>query len=101
MVASAERTGKLLIVDNAWLNCGASAEIAARVAERSKRPVQIRRMGFAATSCPPSPTLEHMFYPNPATIAARIHELVLPGTNWKPDKERAKLACQAHFRGPF
>ena len=58
IVASAERTGKLLIVDNAWLNCGASAEIAARVAERSKRPIQIARMGFAATSCPPSPTLE-------------------------------------------
>jgi pyruvate dehydrogenase E1 component beta subunit len=101
IVASAERTGKLLIVDNAWLNCGASAEIATRVAERSKRAIQIARMGFAPTSCPPSPPLEHVFYPNPATIAGRIHEMVRPGTTWEPDKERAKLAYQAQFRGPF
>src|ERR1039458_7813051 len=35
-----------------------------------RKPIQIARMGFAATSCPPSPTLEHEFYANPATIAA-------------------------------
>jgi pyruvate dehydrogenase E1 component beta subunit len=101
VVASAERTGKLLIVDNAWLNCGASAEIAARVAERASRPVQVVRLGFAPTSCPPSPTLEHRFYPNPASIAARIHEMVRPGSKWQPDEERARLAYQAQFRGPF
>jgi pyruvate dehydrogenase E1 component beta subunit len=101
IVASAERTGRLLIVDNAWLSCGASAEIAARVAERAGRTVQIARMGFAPTSCPPSPTLEHRFYPNPVTIAVKIHEMVRPGVNWEPDQERAKLAYQAQFRGPF
>lgn len=101
IVASVERTGKLLVVDNAWLNCGASAEIVARVAECAKRPVQIARLGFAPTSCPPSPTLEHAFYPNPATIAARIHDMVRPGVAWEPDKDRAKLAYQAQFRGPF
>ncbi|HEY7391294.1 MAG TPA: transketolase C-terminal domain-containing protein [Bryobacteraceae bacterium] len=101
ILASAERTGKLLVVDNGWLNCGASAEIAARVAERAARPVQIARMGFAPTSCPPSPTLEHEFYPNPATIASRIHEMVRPGVAWKPDQQRAKLTYQMQFRGPF
>src|ERR1035438_7742034 len=54
IAASVERTGKLLVVDNAWLNCGASAEIVARVAEMVRKPIQIARMGFAATSCPPS-----------------------------------------------
>lgn len=101
IVASAERTGKLLVVDNAWLNCGASAEIAARVAERASRPIEIARMGFAPTSCPPSPPLEHEFYPNPATIARRIHQMVRPGAVWEPSKERARLAYQAQFRGPF
>jgi pyruvate dehydrogenase E1 component beta subunit len=101
IAASAERTGKLLVVDNAWLNCGASAEIVARVAECVTRPLQIARMGFAPTSCPPSPTLEHEFYPNPATIARRIHEMVRPGQAWEPDQERAKLAYQLQFRGPF
>lgn len=101
IVASAERTGKLLVVDNAWLNCGASAEIAARVSERAARHVQIARMGFAPTSCPPSPTLEYEFYPNPATIARRIHQMVRPGVAWEPNRERAQLAYQAQFRGPF
>jgi pyruvate dehydrogenase E1 component beta subunit len=101
IAASVERTGKLLVVDNAWLNCGASAEIVARVAEVVRRPIQIARMGFAATSCPPSPILENEFYANPATIAARIHAMVRPGAAWEPDKERAKLAYQAQFRGPF
>src|ERR1051326_1146809 len=33
ILASAKRTGKILIVDNAWLNCGAGAGVAARVAD--------------------------------------------------------------------
>ncbi len=101
IAASAERTGKLLVVDNAWLNCGASAEIVARVTERTTRRLEIARMGFAPTSCPPSPALEHEFYPNPATIAARIHAMVRPGVPWEPDQERARLAYQMQFRGPF
>jgi acetoin:2,6-dichlorophenolindophenol oxidoreductase subunit beta len=101
IVASVEKTGKLLVVDNAWLNCGASAEIAARVAERIARPLEIARMGFASTTCPPSPTLEHEFYPNPATIAQRIHQMARPGETWVPDQERARLTYQAQFRGPF
>lgn len=101
IAVSAERTGKLLVVDNAWLNCGASAEIVARVVEKTRKPIQIARMGFAPTSCPPSPVLEHEFYPNPATIAARVHEMVRPGVAWFPDEERAKLTYQMQFRGPF
>src|SRR5260370_24120141 len=53
IVASAERTGRLLVVDNAWLNCGASAEIVARVTERARRPLKTARLGVAATSCLP------------------------------------------------
>lgn len=101
IVASARRTRKLLVADNGWLNCGASAEIVARVAEQAGVPIQIARMGFAPTTCPPSPSLEHEFYPNPATIAKRIHQMVRPGSDWKPDPERAKLAYQLQFRGPF
>lgn len=101
IAASVARTGKLLVVDNAWLNCGASAEIVARVSERVSRPIQIVRMGFAPTSCPPSPPLEHAFYPNPGTIAKRIYEMVRPGVAWEPDQARVRLAYQAQFRGPF
>lgn len=104
IIESTSRTGRLLVVDNAWTNCGASAEILARVAESggSTRPVRMGRMGFAPTTCPPSPPLEQEFYPNPAKIAARIHGMVRPGAGgWVPDPQRAALTYQLQFRGPF
>jgi acetoin:2,6-dichlorophenolindophenol oxidoreductase subunit beta len=101
---SARRTGRLLVVDNAWTNCGASAEILAGVAEKlgmSER-LQMARMGFAATTCPTSPMLEHEFYPNPAKIAAKAFEMISGGdTSWRPDPERSILSYQLQFRGPF
>ena len=102
IVTSVRKTGRLLVVDNAWTNCGASAEILARVAEQlSPQPVQMARMGFAPTPCPPSPVLEHEFYPNPAKIASRVHQMIQPDVLWEPNKDRAALAYQLQFRGPF
>jgi acetoin:2,6-dichlorophenolindophenol oxidoreductase subunit beta len=104
IVASARRTGRLLVVDNAWTNCGASAEVVARVAEsgHNGKPIEIRRMGYAPTTCPTSPVLEREFYPDPARIAEAVYAMVHPGgAVWKPDQERAKLAYQHKFRGPF
>ena len=103
IVKSARHTGRLLVVDNAWTNCGASAEIVARVAERmSDKPVQFQRMGYAPTTCPTTPVLEQEFYPNPAKIAQAAFAMVKPDAPaWQPDPERAKLAYQAKFRGPF
>jgi acetoin:2,6-dichlorophenolindophenol oxidoreductase subunit beta len=104
ILKSANRTGRLLVVDNAWTNCGASAEILARVAEspQALRGIHMARMGFAPTTCPPSPTIEKEFYPSPVTIAAKIHEMVRPDdTRWAPDAERAVLTYQMQFRGPF
>jgi acetoin:2,6-dichlorophenolindophenol oxidoreductase subunit beta len=59
IVESVERTGRLIVVDTAWVNCGAAAEIAAQVAERLQgtRDLRIKRMGFAPTTCPTTPTL--------------------------------------------
>jgi pyruvate dehydrogenase E1 component beta subunit len=103
IVQSVRRTGRLLVVDNAWTNCGASAEIVARVAERtSDKPMQFHRMGYAPTTCPTTPVLEREFYPDPAKIAQAAFAMVRPGAPaWQPDPERAKLAYQAKFRGPF
>lgn len=100
IAASVEKTGRLLVVDNGWLTCGASAEIVARVVERlqGKKDVRVGRLGFAPVSCPPSPPLEDAFYPNARTIAAAAHELVR-GERWVPP-ERVELAGVV-FRGPF
>jgi acetoin:2,6-dichlorophenolindophenol oxidoreductase subunit beta len=101
---SVERTGRLLIVDNAWTNCGASAEIAARIGEAlgGAAGPQIRRMGFAPTTCPPAPSLEREFYPDPGKIAATAYAMVRPDRPaWTPDPGRTTLAYQQAFRGPF
>jgi len=104
ILASARRTRRLLVVDNGWTNCGASAEILARVAEAAgpRSGIELKRLGFAPTTCPTSPWLEQHFYPTAATIAQAIHTMVT-GTagGWVPDAERAQLAHQRHFRGPF
>ena len=102
IVESVRKTRRLLVVDNGWTNCGASAEILARVAEKTwHQTMQMARMGFAPTACPPSPPLEQEFYPNPAKIAVRVRQMVEPGISWEPDRERAALAYQLQFRGPF
>ena len=104
IIASVRRTGRLLVVDNAWTNCGASAEIVARVIEGAQngKPIKVQRMGYAPVTCPTTPVLEHEFYPDPSKIARAIHAMVRPGDSaWEPDAEHAKLAYQAKFRGPF
>lgn len=99
---SAKKTGHLLVVDNDWTMCGASAEIVSQVIEKTQgdAAIRIKRMGFAPTSCPPTPVLENLFYPNGRTIAAAAYDLVKgKAMNWMPD-ERADLK-EIEFRGPF
>jgi len=99
---SARRTGRLLVVDNAWTRAGASAEIAAAVSEHmAGMPLSVARMGYAPTTCPTTPALEKGFYPNAATIASRAHTLVRPDeAPWTPDVEPTS-PHEAAFRGPF
>jgi pyruvate/2-oxoglutarate/acetoin dehydrogenase E1 component len=102
IVASVEKTGRLVVVDNGWLCCGAGAEIVAQVAERLQgvRDLSLRRLGFAPVTCPTTPALEELFYPNARTIAAAARDLVEgKPTGWLPD-ERPDLRT-IEFKGPF
>ena len=104
ILVSARRTGRLLVVDNAWTSCGISAEILACVSERLEpdEHLVLQRMGFAPTTCPTTPPLENLFYPNPLTIAQKAYIMVRPDVrDWRPDPARAKLAYQSQFKGPF
>jgi pyruvate/2-oxoglutarate/acetoin dehydrogenase E1 component len=104
IVASVGRTGNLMVIDTAWTNCGASAEIVAQVMERigSRGGIGVKRMGFAPTTTPTTPSLEEHFYPSPATIATAVHTMLRPSaTPWLPDQERCRLAHQVNFKGPF
>lgn len=99
---SAAKTRKLVVVDCAWTNCGASAEIAARLVEgldRSRGP-QVWRMGFAPVTCPTTRKLEDLFYPNGRTIATFVNASCFGGDKaWTP-QERA-FPDQMEFKGPF
>ena len=54
IVKSVKRTGRLLVVDNAWTSCGASAEIVARVIERAQngKPIARPTHGLCADHLP-------------------------------------------------
>jgi len=96
------RTGRLLVADSGWLSCGAGAEIITRVMERlqGEQEFRARRLGFAPVTCPTTPGLEDLFYPNSRTIAAAARDLVEgAATGWVPD-ERPEFQC-IEFKGPF
>jgi pyruvate/2-oxoglutarate/acetoin dehydrogenase E1 component len=102
IAASVERTGRLLVADNGWLCCGAAAEIVAQVAERLQgvRDLSLKRMGFAPTTCPTTPALEDLFYPNARTIAAAARNLVEgTATGWLPEENPDFQTVE--FKGPF
>jgi hypothetical protein len=64
------------------------------------RDLRARRLGFAPVTCPTTPPLEELFYPNARTIAAAARDLVEgTATGWLPD-ERPDLQS-IEFKGPF
>ena len=100
IVTSVEKTGRLCVVDNGWITCGAGAEIITQVIEQlqGKRAVEICRLGFSPVTCPTTPALEDHFYPNGRTIASKLHQMIR-GTEWLP-AERSDLK-HIEFKGPF
>lgn len=98
---SVMKTGNLIVVDNAWLPCGAGAEIISRLIESGKhKEMNVRRMGFAFIPCPTSPPLEREFYPDAGKIARVAIEMLQPNRKtWEP---KTKLHIEeVEFKGPF
>jgi len=104
IVESIQKTKHLLVVDNAWLTCGASSEILTRAYEMFLEegegiPV-MARMGFAPTTCPTTRPLENVFYPDGRGIAARAHQMLnSKAKSWEPPMD-ARTEIDA-FKGPF
>ena len=101
IAASVKKTGKLIVVDNAWTVCGAGAEIIARLVEKGiHKDMDMHRMGFAFVTCPTTPTLEKGFYPDAGKIASKAYEMIHPGKEpWVPS---GKLHIEeVEFKGPF
>lgn len=78
ILASVKKTGRLLIVDEAFSPCGLGAEIAARVADAGFDDLDapIRRLNGAFAPTPYSPTLEKAVIPQVDEIAKAIRDLV-------------------------
>jgi pyruvate/2-oxoglutarate/acetoin dehydrogenase E1 component len=81
IIASAARTGRVLIVHEAVRDFGAGAEIAAKLAEElfDVLRVPVRRLGAPPVPMPFSPELERLLMPGPEAIAQACAELVGEG----------------------
>jgi len=78
ILKSVAKTGRLLIVDEAFAPCSLGAEIAARVVDAGFDDLDapIKRLHGAFTPTPYSPSLEGAVVPNQATITAAIRDLI-------------------------
>ena len=98
---SVNKTGYCIIADYDWINCGFSAEVAARISEfcfnKLKSPVV--RLGFSATPCPATRPLENKFYPNAINIVRQVESKL----DLKPaDLTKEKFySYENKFKGPF
>lgn len=100
-VESVRKTGRCIVADNDWLNCGFSAEVAARVSQKCfgqlKCPVE--RIGFAQTPCPTVYNLERAFYPNAETIVRTVEKMLdLSSADLSGEKF---YSHENKFKGPF
>lgn len=78
IVASVERTGRLLVVDYDFPFAGFAAEVCAAVTERAFGSLTQapRRLGFPDRGMPASGVLERRYYPTPERIAAAARALL-------------------------
>ena len=78
IVQSVAKTGRLLIVDEAFAPFGLGAEIAARLADQGFNDLDapIRRLNGTFAPTPYSPTLEAAVVPNPESITQAIRDLM-------------------------
>src|SRR5271170_6902631 len=74
---SVERTGRLVVVDEATPRCNMAADIAALVADKAFAALKapIRRVTAPHTPVPFAPSLEKLYIPSPERIAAAIRDV--------------------------
>jgi acetoin:2,6-dichlorophenolindophenol oxidoreductase subunit beta len=78
VVASVRKTGRLLVVDEAYLPCGIQGEVVATVTERAFSALRRapRRLGNPGVFVPFAPPLEDAVLPGRGRIASAIRELM-------------------------
>lgn len=78
ILASARKTSKVLIVDEANATCAAGAQVAAVIAEHAFEDLDgpVRRLATPDIPIPFSPTLEEAALPGPDSIAKAVRDLL-------------------------
>jgi pyruvate dehydrogenase E1 component beta subunit len=78
ILASVRKTGRLIVVHEAWRRAGAGAEIAAIVAEKgfSSLKAPIARVAAEDVPIPFSPVLEQFVLPNAQKIILAVRKAV-------------------------
>lgn len=78
ILASVEKTGRLVVADEARQLCSAGSEIAATVSEQAFKSLRapIRRVNAPNVPVPYSPVLEHFVIPSSARIASAVREVM-------------------------
>lgn len=91
LASSARKTGRVLIVHDAWRTCGIGAEIAASLYEAvfSDLAQPIERLAHLDVPHPYSPALEDVVRPNADKIAAAVRRMLGTVSN----RQRASVAA--------
>jgi biotin carboxyl carrier protein len=81
LLASVAKTGRLLVVDEAYGTCGVGAELAAVVNERGYRYLRapVLRLSSLAVSHPFSPVFDERVLPQPSGIVEKVRLLLEGG----------------------
>jgi len=81
LIASARKTGRVVVVDEGHQSYGASAELAAVIADGAfyYLDAPVRRLGAMDVPVPFSPVLEDVTVPTPKRLTALARAMCLPG----------------------
>jgi len=81
LLKSVKKTGKMVIADGGWKNCGISADVSAFVSEKAFQYLKapIRRVTLPDSPAPASRMLEKKYYPDAKNITATARDLIKYG----------------------
>jgi len=98
---SISKTGRVVIADNDWTFCGASAELSAQITETSFENLKSSpiRIGFAPVPCPTTRPLENLFYPSARDIVRSVEHML--GLEPIDLSQEIFNEYEQRFRGPF
>ncbi len=101
IIRSVEKTGRCIVADNDWIDCGFGSEVAARVSEKcfGKLKFPVKRIGFSHIHCPTARHLENEFYPNAEKIIRTAEEML--GLSPADLSEEEFYSYENKFKGPF